>query len=148
MTASAHTVAKFIVQKSEASTISNLKLQKLLYYVQGWHLGLYGVPVFSEEIQAWIHGPVVPVIFQTYREFKWTPITVDATPANVDAPTSKHILAVLGAYGKLTAAQLEATSHEEAPWIEARKGLDPKSSSRAVITLDSMKHFFDKLAHV
>jgi uncharacterized phage-associated protein len=147
MTASAHTVAKFIVQKSEASTISNLKLQKLLYYVQGWHLGIHGSPVFTDEIQAWIHGPVVPAIFQTYRNFKWTPITVDATPANVDAPTSKHILAVLDAYGKLTAAQLESLSHRESPWIEARKGLDPKSPSRAVITLNSMKHFFGTLAH-
>jgi uncharacterized phage-associated protein len=148
MTTSAHIIAKFIVQKSEASTISNLKLQKLLYYVQGWHLGIYGVPVFTEEIQAWIHGPVVPAVFQTYREFRWTPIAVDSTPARVDASTSKHVLAVLGAYGKLTAAQLEATSHEEAPWIEARKGLDPKSPSREIITPNSMKRFFGKLAHV
>jgi len=146
MTTSAHTIAKFIVQESK-TPVSNLKLQKLLYYIQGWNLGIHGRPVFTEQIQAWIHGPVVPEIFQAYRQYKWTPIIAEPEPVKVDKPISDHVIAILGAFGNLTAAQLEAISHQEAPWIEARKGLDPKSPSRAIITHDSMKRFFGKLAH-
>jgi len=145
-TTSAHTVAKFIVQNSE-NPISNLKLQKLLYYVQGWYLGIRGTPVFHEPIQAWIHGPVVPAVFRTYRDFKWTPITVDSQPVKLDERIAKHTMAVLKAYGNLTAAQLEAISHEESPWNEVREGLDPQKPSTAVITHESMKRFFGKLAH-
>ena len=146
MTTSAHDIAKFIIQKSQ-TPISNLKLQKLLYYAQGWHLGIYEEPIFTEQIQAWIHGPVVPAVFQTYREFKWTPISVDPTPVKMNASTSKHVLGILGAFGKFTASQLEAISHKEDPWIKARKGFDPKSPSKAVITHDSMKRYFGKLAN-
>ena len=146
MTTSAHTIAKFIIQSSQ-TPISNLKLQKLLYYVQGWHLGIYGEPVFAEQIQAWIHGPVVPAVFQSYRHFKWTPISIEPGLVKVDKHTSGHVVAILGAFGNLTAAQLEVISHSEAPWIEARMGLDPKSPSKTVITHESMKRFFGKLAN-
>lgn len=146
MTTSAHTIAKFIVQKSE-SQISNLKLQKLLYYVQGWHLGLKGEPVFTEEIQAWIHGPVVPEIFQTYREYKWTPIARPTKAVTLNDAIADHVHQVLDAYGKLSAAQLEALSHSEEPWIHARNGLAPKAPSKAVITHTSMKQYFGKLAN-
>ena len=44
----------------EADCLTNLRLQKLLYYVQGWSLGERGRPMFREEIQAWRYGPVVP----------------------------------------------------------------------------------------
>lgn len=145
-TTSARTVAKFIVQNA-GSPISNLKLQKLLYYVQGWYLGIYGVPAFHEQIQAWIHGPVVPAVFQAYRDFKWTPIAVDTQPAKLDEQIANHTLAILGAFGKLTASQLEAISHNEAPWQEARKGLKPKEPSTKVITHESMRRFFSKCAH-
>ena len=143
---SARIIATFIVQKA-GTPISNLKLQKLLYYVQGWHLGIHGKPVFDEQIEAWVHGPVVPVVFREYRDFKWNPIAVSELPAKIDPEISEHTLSVLGAYGKLTAAQLEAVSHIEEPWIEARKGLGPKEPSNAVITHASMKRFFGKRAN-
>jgi uncharacterized phage-associated protein len=146
MTTSAHKVAKFIIQKSE-TPISNLKLQKLLYYAQGWYLGIYDDPIFGEQIQAWIHGPVVPAVFQTYRQFKWTPIPVESGHVKIDKRTDAHVLAIISAYGKLTAVQLEAISHKEDPWIEARKGIAPQCPSNAVITHDSMRRFFGKLAH-
>ncbi|WP_162601179.1 Panacea domain-containing protein [Occallatibacter savannae] len=140
MTTTARNLAKFIVQR--AGPISNLKLQKLLYYVQGWHLGLHGKPVFHEQIQAWVHGPVVPSVFHMYKEFKWTPITADPLPVKLDDSFVTHTLTVIGVYGKLNAAQLEKLSHQEDPWIHARKGLDPKVPSNAVITHESMKRYF------
>ena len=59
----------FLAQVSEdaGDLISNLKLQKLLYYAQGFHLALYDQPLFPEAIEAWTHGPVVPDLYRHYK---------------------------------------------------------------------------------
>ncbi len=138
-------VAKVIIQKS-SGPISNLKLQKLLYYVQGWHLGLKGTPVFGDPIQAWVHGPVVPEIFQRYRHHRWNPIDMPTTDAVVADPYAKHIDAVLKVYGKYTADQLERLSHTEKPWLDARGDLPASAPSNAEITVRSMREFFARKA--
>ena len=145
-TTSAFTVAKFIIQKAK-SPVSNLKLQKLLYYVQGWHLGIHGEPVFSQSIQAWIHGPVVPFVFGKFKHYKWTTIPKDTTRIVLTPELEAHVGKVLGAYQHLTAAQLEAISHKESPWIEARKGLSPDEPSMAEISHASMKRYFGRRLH-
>jgi uncharacterized phage-associated protein len=139
-------VAKFIIQKAK-SPVSNLKIQKLLYYVQGWHLGIHGEPVFSQPIQAWIHGPVVPYVFAKFKEYKWTSIPPDPVPVVLTPHLETHVMKVLGAYQHLTAAQLEARSHKERPWNEARKGLSPDEPSTAEITHASMKRYFGRRSH-
>jgi uncharacterized phage-associated protein len=143
ITAHSLNVAKFIIQKAK-SPVSNLKLQKLLYYVQGWHLGIYGEPVFSQPIQAWIHGPVVPYVFGKFKEYKWISIPPDPTTVVLTQNLETHVVKVLNAYQHLTAAQLEAISHKEAPWLEARKGLAPTQPSTAEITHASMKRYFGR----
>jgi uncharacterized phage-associated protein len=141
----AHIAARFIV-RSTSEPVSNLKLQKLLYYAQGWHLGLHGTPLFSDEIQAWIHGPVVPSVFFSFRHFRWNPIEVPADLINIEDSKAAHIQSVFKAYGEFSATQLEALSHDESPWLEARKGLAPNEPSKSVITKDSMRVFFNNLA--
>ena len=139
-------VSKAILQQS-ASPISNLKLQKLLYYVQGWSLGLYQQAAFNERIEAWVHGPVVPEIFHAYRHFRWNPIDVPTDPVSVPASMQGHIGEVLKVYGSLTAVQLEQLSHDEKPWREARKGLLPRAPSNVVISHELMKNFFSSRAN-
>ncbi len=146
MTTPAYSISKFIVQNADAP-ISNLKLQKLLYYAQGWYLGFYGKPLFNERIEAWRHGPVVPRMFHYFREFKWKPVTVDSGPADVSPFVAKHLKSVLKAYGGWSAAQLEMQSHQEAPWKEARGDLAPDETCRKVITTESMQRYFSKLAN-
>jgi uncharacterized phage-associated protein len=132
--------------KSLRKPISNLKLQKLLYYVQGWTPGLYGNPAFYERVEAWVHGPVVPAAFYEYRHFGWNPIDVPAEPVSLSEQEKSHISNVLDIYGKFSATQLESFSHEEDPWIEARRGLDATAISRNVITQDAMKAYFSRIA--
>ncbi|MDB6118895.1 MAG: putative prophage protein, partial [Verrucomicrobiaceae bacterium] len=66
-------VAKYFLSKADADeagdVISNLKLQKLLYYAQGFHLALTGAPLFEEDIQAWVHGPVVREVWQAFNQY-------------------------------------------------------------------------------
>ena len=60
-----------ILQLSEAGEyLNNLKLHKLLYYVQAWHLAFYGERLFDGGFQAWIHGPVNREIYDRFKETK------------------------------------------------------------------------------
>ncbi|GHU75690.1 hypothetical protein AGMMS49992_20150 [Clostridia bacterium] len=51
--------------------MTNLRLQSLLFYAQGWSLVLRGEPLFDDPIEAWDHGPVVPsVLLEQSRSTK------------------------------------------------------------------------------
>jgi len=121
--------------------ITNLKLQKLLYYTQAWHLALTGAPFFGEPIEAWIHGPVVPSEFRRFREFRWNPIDTAGTPCTEER-ACQHIAAVLDVYGGFSATQLERLTHSEDPWKNARCGLDLDTPSRNVISQTSMREYY------
>ena len=139
---SVKSVSKCIIAKS-STPISNLKLQKLLYYVQGWSLALKGEQAFYELIEAWAHGPVVPAAFYEYRHFGWNPIqNVAMEEGNLSIAEVEHVENVLNVYGTFTAKQLEDFSHEESPWIDARGGLPPNAVCRKIITHESMRAFF------
>lgn len=124
--------------------ISNLKLQKLLYYAQAWSLVLREAPLFREDFEAWVHGPVVPEVFRRFKSYRWQPITENVTPLK-DVELRHHLLAVLEVYGSLKPTQLERLSHSERPWKDARGNLDPIAASNEVITQQSMKDFFSEL---
>lgn len=56
--------------------ITNLKLQKLLYYQQGYHLAAFDTPLFDESVEAWIYGPVVPVVYDYFQPYGATSLPV------------------------------------------------------------------------
>jgi uncharacterized phage-associated protein len=101
--------------------ISNLKLQKLLYYAQGFHLALFGVPLFSDRIKAWRYGPVVPDVWHRYKEADWGPIEkpADFDFGRYDPQTRELLDEVNRVYGQFSAAKLRDMTHEEPPWREA-----------------------------
>ncbi|MDE5758463.1 MAG: DUF4065 domain-containing protein, partial [Allobaculum sp.] len=59
--------------------LTNLKLQKLLYYAQGASLGLYNRPLFEDQIVHWTHGPVVPTVYCKYSKFRNNPVVEEET---------------------------------------------------------------------
>lgn len=141
---SAHDVAKHIISFSHehGDPVTNLKLQKLLYYAQAWHLALHDEPLFGERLEAWVHGPVVPPVYGKYKAYWWSPIDVDTAPPSFSENTSAHLDEVMGVYGGLTAYYLERLTHQELPWIKARKGLPPDEASTEVIEHEDMKFFY------
>lgn len=136
-------IAKYFIASFQKSNkeISNLKLQKLLYYAQGWHLALYGQPVFEDSIEAWVHGPVVPNVFREYKQYAWRPIK-EKVQADVTADVKFHLTEVVRVYGKFDATTLERLTHREAPWIDTRGTLSPDEPSNRVITKESIKKYF------
>jgi len=118
------TIAKWLIAWAEAQEeeLSNLKLQKLLYYAQGYHLCERGAPLFSDQIQAWSHGPVVP---QVYHQFKSSGNSSIELPPDdpftwdeVDPVTADFLSRVWNTYGGYSAGRLRNMTHEERPWRE------------------------------
>lgn len=146
--ATAAEVANYIVKRFQEAgdPVTNLKLQKLLYYVQGWHLGLTDEPAFEGRFEAWAHGPVCPDIYHRFKSYRWNPIVEDVGAPKLDRKLVKHIEEVLEVYGDDSGWQLERRSHREAPWIKARDGLPPDAESTEVVTERSMGKFFRKEA--
>jgi uncharacterized phage-associated protein len=127
--------------------LSNLKLQKLLYYAEGWHLALYEESLFDDEIQAWIHGPVIPSVYQHYKQYGYRPIATedsisDDSFRSMDPHVWEHIQDVWEAYGQLTSYQLEEVTQQEIPWKEARQRFAEDDLCEAPISRESMKEFF------
>ena len=141
MKTSALDIAKIIVRMSEPEVgdiISNLKLQKLLYYSQGFHLAMHDKELFPEEIEAWMYGPVVPVVYQEYRQFGQGAILTDE---NSDLPeiTDEQrdlLIEVYRLHGQFSALRLMQLTHQEDPWRSVPFG------PGKIITKESMRIFF------
>ena len=144
----AMTIAKWFIAWAEAEEeeLSNMKLQKLLYYAQGHHLARYGKPLFAEPMQAWSHGPVVPHVYRAFMAFGPNPIQLpDSDPftwAEVDPATTEFLGEVWNTYGGYSAGRLRTMTHNEAPWrVSWREGDD----RGAVIPDDELRHYFGQL---
>jgi len=137
-------IAASILQecKKRGIAVSNLKLQKLLYYSEAWSLALHGESFFSDPIEAWVHGPVVADVFHLYKDSRWSPIGEAKTAAAEDEEALSHIGEVIDAYGTFSASELERLTHSEDPWMHARQGLDSDMPSRNQIGRDAMKAFY------
>ncbi len=108
------------LQDEEAGDgISNLKLQKLLYYAQGCFVALCGAqkPLFKEKIYAWDLGPVVPEIYRTYKEHGRNALPIKERPI-LDEDVVAFLNRTYEVFGKFSAWKLSQLSHREDPWLD------------------------------
>ena len=126
--------------------LTNLKLQKVVYYAQAWHIALKTKPLFDDRIEAWVHGPVVPALYRRFKRFGWEPITLQPRVPAFTNGTEKHLVEVFSAYGQFSAWDLERMTHDEAPWRNARRGLQADDEGHSEITLADMRDFYGKRA--
>lgn len=126
--------------------LTNLKLQKLLFYAQGWFLGLYNRPLFDERIEAWPHGPVVPPIYGAFKKWGWSPIGEETALIELSKDVKIHLDEVMQVFGGFTAYTLEQMTHNEKPWIDARGSLLPDEPSTSIISQESMRAHFRQIA--
>ncbi|MEV0359136.1 type II toxin-antitoxin system antitoxin SocA domain-containing protein [Nocardia sp. NPDC050697] len=133
-------VARYILSKR--SPMSAMKLQKLVYYSQGWHLVFDGEPLFDAPIQAWANGPVVPVLYAQHRGQFVVDEDTFAPVGQLAESELQTVDAVLASYGHLDAHQLSNLTHTERPWIEAREGVPDGARSNAEISLATMLEYY------
>jgi len=135
-----HDVAAYIV--SRLGPISAMKLEKLVYYSQAWHLAWEDAPLFEEDFQAWPAGPVVPELY-THHRGKFTVPTWPWGDRNALTEQQREdVDAVLRDYGSLNGNQLSVLTHKEAPWRNAREGLGSTERSNNIITKNAMQAYY------
>ena len=130
MAQSALNIAKVLLSLSNpevGDVITNLKLQKLLYYCQGFHIAMFDKhPLFEEDVLAWQYGPVVPEVYHIYKENGSTGIIPDpkdeADLDNLSKKQMKLIKEVYKVYGQYSALRLMNMTHKESPWIDTNLG--------------------------
>ncbi|MEI8396987.1 MAG: type II toxin-antitoxin system antitoxin SocA domain-containing protein [Rhodospirillaceae bacterium] len=141
-TYTAHQIARYFLAKTDeevGETISNLKLQKLCYYAQGVGLVARDIPMFAEPIEAWLHGPVVPTIYQEYKNYgnSAIPPVTDLNIAEYDAADRMILDDVYDYYGQYSAWRLREMTHREAPWKDAYT-----EGANKTITQEALQTFF------
>ncbi len=134
----------------ELEEVTPLMLQKLLYSIQGVSYTINGTNMFSEDCQAWVHGPVYPEVYDMFRDFKCNPIE-DARFAifegNEDALTEDErrvIELVVNTFGEYGGKVLEKITHREAPWQIARIGYGEDIPSSEIISKESIKKYYEE----
>lgn len=122
--------------------ISNLKLQKILYYIQGEFL-LCGKQngCFPDTIQAWKHGPVVPSVYFKFNCYLAEPIfLINNVDPKIEDCDKKIINSVLNRYKDMDAWEMVEKTHKESPW----KSVYNDREQNIIIPIDEMRKFFSK----
>lgn len=150
MKATIHDVADFFLnrfQEDEGSSVTHLKLQKLCYYAQAWHLAFYGKPLIDDEFEAWVHGPVNTELYDKYRDKSYQCIE-PVDDFNRERFTRKQLdllEEVWDIYGGYDGRYLEQLTHQEEPWREARRGYSPGQRCTEAIDNGTMERYYKSL---
>ena len=158
---SALDVARYIINYSNEKdySISNLKLQKLLYFVQAYYLAFTPShePCFREEIEAWDFGPVVPSVYREFKSFGggdippissyynlksennfWS-IREVAYDSNCISKRDKELINdIIDKFSAYSASELVKITHNQAPWKNA---YIPQRN--AIITKEAIRGYFN-----
>lgn len=112
-------IANYLIIK--CGDITPLTLQKALYYIQGFFYAFFNRFIFSEDCEAWAHGPVYKDIYEEYKEYKYNPIEIEQGEFTLDvSDCEKEVIDTVIKYfccynGKV----LESFTHSESPWNNA-----------------------------
>ena len=143
--ASAKNIAEYFlttVDEEAGDSLSNLKVQKLCYYAQGYHLAMFGSPLFPDAIEAWEHGPVVPSLYRDYKQYKASaiPRPLNFDPEQINADARLLLEEIYSVYGQYSATKLRNMTHAEAPWRDAYAKFPS-----CTISHEAMREFFKTL---
>lgn len=155
-------VALYIIHylNSEKYSVSNLKLQKLLYFVQGFFLCIKNEPCFNEEIEAWDFGPVVPDVYHRYKIFGSNSISMtdyyeyveydgndkihfkkrrldEISFIDIDKKIINMVLEQLKGYSATTLVNI---THQQEPWCKVYNPYE----RNILISNESIKKYFEK----
>ncbi len=129
-----------LTQNNPEENLTNLKLQKILYYLQGYYLAIYNETLFEDEIEAWKFGPVVCDVYHVYKRYGNNSIVVPDNNLQFDYisnPQKKYINKVYSYFRQFSAIKLMELTHNESPWIDT-------FGKEQIISKDVLKKYFDK----
>lgn len=134
-------------------SMSHLKLQKLLFYCDAYHLAYFGTELVSDKFQAWVHGPVSRKVYDSLKDksilyselsYSYAPgdIDVDAEFAKLTTDQKDLVSTVLENLSEWNQFQLETAIHRELPWIQARVGYGPADRCEVYISKETTMKFY------
>ncbi|MCG8409522.1 MAG: DUF4065 domain-containing protein [Phycisphaerales bacterium] len=141
-------IARYILwlaaSEPEAEPISHMRLQKLLYYAQGWRLAMRGESLFDDPINGWVHGPVVRSVYPAFSRYDAGAIPSSEAEEGEKLACDEMALveSIWENYKKYSAAELRKKTHSEEPWLESRRGMEPEERGNRVISRETMRNFF------
>lgn len=136
------TVALYVLNSK--FEITNLSLQKLLYYIEAFCQVLLHERIFDNRCEAWAYGPVYPEIYDKYKSFKGEQIRVDQIDLSNDLDKKYRdvIDYVLGLFAIYNGVTLKDLSHAETPWKNAHEGYGDKERCEEIITHEAISEYF------
>ncbi|MBS5062703.1 MAG: DUF4065 domain-containing protein [Hungatella hathewayi] len=144
------TTIAYIFEQAEEMT--PLALQKILYFIQGIYMVLFEKPLYPEDCHAWVHGPVYEDVYYLFRDFKYNPIddnrfVLFRGKSKSLAVDEKNVIdLVMKTFGIYSGKVLESITHNEKPWVEARRGYGLDEASHVVIEKEDMKRYFKEVS--
>lgn len=119
--AKASDIAKYLILlasgEDESELMTPMRLQKLLYYAQGWHLAYKDAPMFDESIEAWPWGPVIPTIYHQFKQYGRAGIEgKDVGDFDLSESEKRFVGNVWDTYKGFSAIRLSEMTHKEPPW--------------------------------
>ena len=133
------TIAKCIINKIHPEPLT---LQKLLYFSQGYSYAFYDRPLFLDDMEGWVHGPVVKSVYHMFKNYKYNPIDLNFEVDELDKKADDVINYVINKYAKFDAKYLETLTHQQEPWILSRQGLDPEERNDKTILKEDIANYF------
>lgn len=150
---SVHDIADYVIIQAkvedDSASLINLKLQKLLYYIQAWSYGINQKAMFEGGFEAWVHGPVNREIYERFQSTKclYSEINIEdcRNPhVRLSPDDTEFIDFILENYLRYSGAELERMTHNELPWLKTRGNISVYERCTKVISPEIMKSYYGK----
>ena len=144
------TIANFFLTKSE---LTPKKIQKLVYYAYSWFIAINNEDenhldniLFDEIPEAWIHGPVFPSLYAQFKSYNWNEVPKMEKPIEFENDDIMSFLNdIWSKFGSYSADELEYMTHQESPWLNARKNIVSNERSNQQISLKDIFNYYNGL---
>lgn len=125
----AQTIAEWFLIRaaSEGECLTQMKLQKLVYFAHGWHLGIYAEPLIADHIEAWRWGPVIKALYSRYADYGSRGLpSPHEIHGDIDGRTDALLNKIWSEYKKHSARELSAMTHNpNTPWSNTYEDVRP-----------------------
>lgn len=133
--------------------MSHLKLQKLLFYCDAYHLAYFGTDLIPDKFEAWVHGPVCRKVYDSFKDklvlyadisycYNEGDVDVDAEFERLTSDQKSLLNDILSTLSTWTGLELERATHSEAPWRNARIGYGEADKCEVEISKSETELFY------
>jgi uncharacterized phage-associated protein len=147
-------LVNYILMKGGA--MSHLKIQKVLFYIQAYHLAYFDKSIVEDDFQAWVHGPVSRKIYDSAKDLsilhtelkfileKDEQSPIDIINNSLTVSQIELVNDVIDELKGLSGLQLENMTHSEEPWLYARRGYESGERCAVIIPNELIKDYYKK----